>query len=272
MTRPHLVHFVSLSLRSLYPPRLCGSIGFFPAFRVLGEIWYPADETEMRLLVPMGRGHAMTALRADSEALRLVAVIRADRPEDALFAARAMAEAGVRGIEITFTVPDAAASIREAIAALPQHVLVGAGTVLTEAQAADALRAGARFLVSPIYDPALVAIGHAQGVPVAIGGLTPTEIVAASRAGADYVKVFPGESLGGPAYIKHLRGPLPDIPLMVTGGVTRANAAAYLAAGAQSVGLGGDLMPRAMVRDGDFAGLVAHARAVVASVLDGSPA
>src|SRR5689334_17710885 len=135
----------------------------------------------------------------DADALRLVAVIRAERPEDALFAARAMAEAGVRCIEITFTVPDAAASIREAIAALPSTVVVGAGTVLTEKQAFDALRAGARFLVSPIYDPALVGIGHSQNVPVAIGGLTPTEIVAAARAGADYVKVFPGESLGGPA-------------------------------------------------------------------------
>jgi 2-dehydro-3-deoxyphosphogluconate aldolase / (4S)-4-hydroxy-2-oxoglutarate aldolase len=180
----------------------------------------------------------------DTAALRLVAVIRAERPEDALFAARAMAAAGVRGIEITFTVPNAAASIREAIAALPPTVVVGAGTVLTEEQATDALQAGARFLVSPICDAPLVRIGHAAGALVAIGGLTPTEIVAAARAGADYVKVFPGESLGGPTYIKHLRGPLPDIPLMVTGGVTRANAAAYLAAGAQSVGLGSDLMPR----------------------------
>jgi 2-dehydro-3-deoxyphosphogluconate aldolase/(4S)-4-hydroxy-2-oxoglutarate aldolase len=203
---------------------------------------------------------------APADALRLVAVIRAERPEDALFAARAMAAAGVRGIEITFTVPNAAASIREAIAALPPDVIVGAGTVLTEKQAHDALEAGARFLVSPIGDAWLVERGHARGARVAIGGLTPTEIVAAARAGADYVKVFPGESLGGPSYLKHLRGPLPDIPLMVTGGVTRENAAAYLAAGAQSVGLGGDLMPKAMIRDRDFDGLVAHARGVVTSV------
>jgi len=203
----------------------------------------------------------------DADALRLVAVIRAERPEDALFAARAMAAAGVRGIEITFTVPNAAESIREAISMLPPGVMVGAGTVLAESQALDALRAGARFLVSPIYDAGLVRIGHEHSALVAIGGLTPTEIVAAARAGADYVKVFPGESLGGPAYIKHLRGPLPDMPLMVTGGVTRENAAAYLTAGAQSVGLGGDLMPKAMIRDGDFDGLVAHARSVVATVL-----
>ena len=180
-----------------------------------------------------------------------------------------MAAAGVRGIEITFTVPDAAASIRDAIAALPPDVVVGAGTVLTEAQASDALQAGAQFLVSPVCDQWLVKIGHEHGALVAIGGLTPTEIVAAAQAGADYVKVFPGESLGGPAYIKHLRGPLPDIPLMVTGGVTRENAAAYLAAGAQSVGLGGDLMPKTMIRDRDFDGLVAHARGVVASVFGG---
>ncbi|MCA1725695.1 MAG: 2-dehydro-3-deoxyphosphogluconate aldolase, partial [Thermomicrobia bacterium] len=90
----------------------------------------------------------------DADALRLVAVIRAERPEDALFAARAMAAAGVRGIEITFTVPNAIESIREAIGILPPEIMVGAGTVLTESQAFDALRAGARFLVSPIYDPA----------------------------------------------------------------------------------------------------------------------
>ncbi len=192
------------------------------------------------------------------DALRLVAVIRADRPEDALFAARAMAEAGVRGIEITF--------IRDAAHELPGSVVVGAGTVMGAAQAREALDAGARFLVSPIMYPRLVELGHAAGALVAIGGLTPTEIVAAHRAGADWVKVFPGESLGGPAYIKHLRGPLPDIPLMVTGGVTRENAAAYLAAGAQSVGLGSDLAPRNLVRAGDVAGLVAHARAVVTAV------
>lgn len=203
----------------------------------------------------------------DDDPLRLVAVIRADRPEDALFAARAMAAAGVRGIEITFTVPDAAASIRAAIAALPQSVVVGAGTVLTETQATDALTAGARFLVSPVCDAFVVRLAHEAGARAAIGGLTPTEIVAAARLGSDYVKVFPGESLGGPTYIKHLRGPLPDIPLMVTGGVTRENAAAYLAAGAQSVGLGSDLMPKALVRAGDFDGLVAHARAVVAALL-----
>src|SRR5689334_19253129 len=111
----------------------------------------------------------MPEVTTNVDALRLIAVIRAERPEDALFAARAMAEAGVRGIEITFTVPNAAASIREAIGALPSGVIVGAGTVLTEEQARDALAAGARFLVSPILDPALVRIGHVAGVPVAIG-------------------------------------------------------------------------------------------------------
>ncbi|MCA1666704.1 MAG: 2-dehydro-3-deoxyphosphogluconate aldolase [Thermomicrobia bacterium] len=159
------------------------------------------------------------------------------------------------------------------MAALPPTIVVGAGTVLSEAQASEALKAGARFLVSPVGDPWLVRIGHEHGALVAIGGLTPTEIVAAARAGADYVKIFPGGSVGGPTYIKHLRGPLPDIPLMVTGGVTRDNAAAYLAAGAQSVGLGSDLMPSAMIRDRDHDGLVAHARGVVASILgSGQPA
>lgn len=201
------------------------------------------------------------------DSLRLVAVIRADRPEDALLAARAMARAGVRGVEITFTVPDAAAIIRQAADELPPEVVVGAGTVLTHAQAAAALAAGARFLVSPVGDAWLVEMGHAAGAQVAIGGLTPTEIVAATRAGADYVKLFPGDSLGGPAYIRHLRGPLPDVSLMVTGGVTRENAAAYLAAGARSVGLGSDLAPKAMVAAGDMEALTRHAAAMVAAVL-----
>lgn len=205
----------------------------------------------------------------DGDALKLVAVIRAERAEDALLAARAMAAAGVRGIEITFTVPGAAESIREAIKTLPPAVVVGAGTVLTHAQAAEAVDAGARFFVSPVGDEWLVQLAHEAGALAAIGGLTPTEIVAAHRCGADYVKVFPGESLGGPTYIKHLRGPLPDIPLMVTGGVTRENAASYLAAGAQSVGLGSDLIPKKLVMAGDFDGLVAHARRVVAAVLGG---
>ncbi len=203
------------------------------------------------------------------DSLRLVAVIRADRPEDALFAARAMARAGVRGIEITFTVPDAAAIIRAAADELPPEVVVGAGTVLTREQADAALAAGARFLVSPVGDAWLVAMGHEAGAQVAIGGLTPTEIVAATRAGADYVKLFPGDSLGGPAYIRHLRGPLPDVSLMVTGGVTRENAAAYLAAGARSVGLGSDLAPKAMVAAGDMEALTRHAAATVAAVLGG---
>ncbi len=199
----------------------------------------------------------MTVSRLAPDALRLVAVIRADRPEDALLAARAMAQAGVRGIEITFTVPDAAAIIRAAVAALPPEAIVGAGTVLTHAQADAALAAW------------LVEMGHAAGVAVAIGGLTPTEIVAAQRAGADYVKLFPGDALGGPKYIRNLRGPLPDVPLMVTGGVTRENAADYLAAGAQSVGLGSDLVPKHLVAANDFDGLVRHAEGVVASVLGG---
>jgi len=207
--------------------------------------------------------------RLAPDALRLVAVIRADRPEDALLAARAMARAGVRGIEITFTVPDAAAIIRAAVAELPPEAIVGAGTVLTRGQAEAALAAGARFLVSPVGDTWLVEMGHAAGVAVAIGGLTPTEIVAAQRAGADYVKLFPGDALGGPKYIRNLRGPLPDVPLMVTGGVTRENAADYLAAGAQSVGLGSDLVPKQLVAANDFDGLVRHAEGVVASVLGG---
>ena len=120
-----------------------------------------------------------------------------------------MAEAGVRGIEITFTVPDAARIISDAVRVLPGSVIVGAGTVMRAAQAREALDAGARFLVSPILYPRLVELGHAADALVAIGGLTPTEIVAAHRAGADWVKLFPGESLGGPAYIRHCAAHFP---------------------------------------------------------------
>jgi len=153
--------------------------------------------------------------------------------------AEALVAGGVRAFEVTLDSPDAIAAIR----ALAQHhhgdgsLLVGAGTVLDVASARAAVEAGARFLVSPHTDLELVRWAVARRIPIFPGALTPSEIVAAWRAGASAVKLFPASAVG-PAYVREMRGPLAAIPLIPTGGVTAENAAAFIAAGAVAVGVG----------------------------------
>lgn len=176
------------------------------------------------------------------EALRavgVVAVIRAASVDAALAMSHALVRGGVLGIEITFSTPGAAAAIARARRELPA-ALVGAGTVLDRDELAAACDAGATFLVSPHFDAELVSAARERGAPFLPGALTPTEIVRAHRAGAACVKLFPGSAVG-PAYLKALRGPLPHIPLMPTGGVDENNLGEWLAAGAVAVGMGGKL-------------------------------
>jgi 2-dehydro-3-deoxyphosphogluconate aldolase/(4S)-4-hydroxy-2-oxoglutarate aldolase len=151
----------------------------------------------------------------------------------------ALVRGGVLGVEITFSTPGAADAIARASAELP-NALVGAGTVLNHADLDAACRAGAKFLVSPHLDESLVAAAKERSVPFLPGGLTPTEIVRAFNAGAACVKVFPGSAVG-PSYLKAIKGPLPHIPLMPTGGVDEKNIGDWLAAGAIAVGMGGNL-------------------------------
>jgi 2-dehydro-3-deoxyphosphogluconate aldolase/(4S)-4-hydroxy-2-oxoglutarate aldolase len=175
---------------------------------------------------------------------RVIAIARRIRPARAPAIAEALVRGGVRAIEITLNEPEAEAlSAIEALAsrAVDLGALVGAGTILSIESAERALTAGARFLVSPHDDPELVTWAAARGVPVFPGAFSPTEIVAAWRAGASAVKLFPAVVLG-PDFLVQLRGPLPGIPIVPTGGVRLETAADWLRAGAVALGMGGWLI------------------------------
>ncbi len=190
---------------------------------------------------------------------RIVPVVRATTTEDALRLADGLIEGGIDVLEITMTVPGAIDAIRAL--ASRAGLLVGAGTVLDAATAERCVEAGARFVVSPALDVATVRACVAMGVVCAPGALTPTEIVAAHRAGGDVVKVFPCDALGGAAYLRSLRAPLPHIPLMPTGGATLETIGDFLAAGVVAVGVGSALVDPRLSQEA----LVARARAFVAA-------
>ncbi|SDK79364.1 2-keto-3-deoxy-phosphogluconate aldolase [Cryobacterium psychrotolerans] len=182
---------------------------------------------------------------------RVLAVVRAPSAESALLAADALVAGGIFGLEITYSTPDAPAVIRELDARYGERIYLGAGTVTTPEEASMAAAAGARFLVSPGTRPGLTAAMKATGLVVLTGALTPSEVMAAIEYGADVVKIFPA-SLGGPAFLKALRGPFPDVALMPTGGVTPENLDAWFAAGAVAVGAGGDLVSGADLASGRY--------------------
>ena len=187
----------------------------------------------------------------------LVPIRRLGDPRVALAAGRALAEAGLRAVEVTATVPGAADVIAELAASIDgSRTLLGAGTVLTAGQARELVEAGARFLVSPVLDPEVMEAARALGVPHVPSGLTPTELLAGHRSGAPVVKLFPASSVG-PSYLGFLRGPLPDLRVMPTGGLTPDTAVEWIRAGAAAVGVGGALCPRSM----DEVGTAARAAA-----------
>jgi 2-dehydro-3-deoxyphosphogluconate aldolase/(4S)-4-hydroxy-2-oxoglutarate aldolase len=199
---------------------------------------------------------------------RLVAVIRTSSVETAETAARAMARAGVRLVEITLTVPDA----YELIAKLATDeefarlgAVVGAGTVLSGAQAEDSLVAGARFLVSPALIPEMIQAGRARDAMTMPGTMTPTEMVKAAELGADYIKVYPLATIGGPDFITNVRRALMHLPLVATGNVELAEIPAYLAAGVVGFGIGGPLIRPDLLAKGDVDGIVANARSFLAA-------
>ncbi len=171
---------------------------------------------------------------------RVIGIVRADEAGAAVDAAGSLVGAGLRIVEVAFTTPGTTDAIRELARPAHADALIGAGTVLDAASARLAILAGARFLVSPHVDLQVIAAGHRYDVPVLPGAHTVTEIVAAMEAGADAVKLFPA-SIGGPAGLRDLRGPLPHVPFIPTGGVTIADAPDYIAAGAVAVGLGSAL-------------------------------
>jgi 2-dehydro-3-deoxyphosphogluconate aldolase/(4S)-4-hydroxy-2-oxoglutarate aldolase len=180
----------------------------------------------------------------------IVPVLRASSAEDAIAVADAIVAGGIDVLEITMTVPGAVQVIAEVVGRYGERLLVGAGTVLDAKAAGECLAAGARFIVAPIVDETTIALCRRENVAVLPGALTPTEVVRAWRAGADLVKVFPCSAVGGASYIKALKAPLPQIPLVPTGGVTVTTAGAYFAAGASAIGVGSDLCNVGAVRDG----------------------
>lgn len=189
---------------------------------------------------------------------RLLAVIRAATPAAALAAARAVARGGLSMVEITFTVPDATAVMAEL--ARDPALTVGAGTVLTADQARAALAAGAQFIVAPNLSAAVAGVTLEAGALFCPGAYTTNEILAARDAGAHIIKVYPVGVAGGPDYIKVIRDPLPDVPMLAAGGTTLANVPAFLAAGCIACGLGGALADPALAVAGRFGDIEARAR------------
>ncbi len=157
--------------------------------------------------------------------------------------------AGLTAIEVTMNTEGAAAMIREYRPAVPPGRWLGMGTIRNLEEARQAVEAGAMFLVTPNCDPAVIAYANSEQVPIVAGALTPTEVYAAWAAGADMVKVFPCGSLGGPQYIRDLRGPFDRLPLAAVGGVTLHNLAEYFAAGANAVGVATSLFGGKALRE-----------------------
>jgi 2-dehydro-3-deoxyphosphogluconate aldolase/(4S)-4-hydroxy-2-oxoglutarate aldolase len=183
-------------------------------------------------------------LRSRVEEVGIVPVIRTSSGTDALFAVEEVAHGGIPIIEVTMTVPGAIEVIREIVKNVP-GVIIGAGTVLDERTARECIKAGAHFISNPALDiPTVQLVAENPEVLMMSGALTPTEILAAWKAGADFVKVFPCSMVGGDNYIRTLRRPFPEIPLIAGGGVTQQNAAHYLLAGASALSIGKELIPR----------------------------
>src|ERR1700743_3139417 len=179
----------------------------------------------------------------------ILPAIRVSSAENARFAAETVVQAGIPIVEITTTTPGAVEVIADLARNLP-HVIVGAGTILDAETARACLKAGAHFLTSPGLDPEIVQFARKENVLMMAGALTPTEVVAAYKAGSDFVKVFPCAQVGGDGYIRALKGPFPQIPLIPgggAGGVNQQTAGAFILAGASAVGVGGDLIPRSAI-------------------------
>lgn len=198
-------------------------------------------------------------------ASKVVAVVRLSDASKMEAVAAALRKGGVRAIEVTMTVPGAVEIIREMAGRKKPGDLVGAGTVIDAGTASDVIAAGADFVVSPVTDMDVVRACRDAEVLIAPGAFTPTEIVTAWRSGADIVKVFPATSLG-PQFFRDLRGPLPQVRLMPTGGVTLENARDFLTAGASCVGIGTALVDRTLVEKGDWPALTDRAAALVRSL------
>ena len=197
--------------------------------------------------------------------LGLLAVIRGPSEELTLRMVDALVAGGVTGIEITFTTPNALDVVKALDHEFGEKITLGMGTLTQERQAEAAMVAGAKFLVSPHTEKNLAKAMVETGLPTMMGALTPSEVMKARSCGSDVVKIFPG-SLGGPAYMKSLKGPFPDIPMMPTGGVSLENLRDWFMAGAYAVGVGSNLCPKTLAIAGEFDQITKIAREYVDAI------
>ena len=184
----------------------------------------------------------------------LIAVVRTEKAEQVVPVCEALLAGGIHALEITLTVPDALAAIKEAGARFGARAVIGVGTVLSGEMARQAVLAGAQFVVSPVTKTEIIAAGHALDRPVMLGAYTATEAQRAYEEGADFIKLFPADNLG-PGYVKALLAPLPHLRIVPTGGVTLQTAADFLKAGCAALGLGSSLVSAQILREGNWAEL-----------------
>jgi 2-dehydro-3-deoxyphosphogluconate aldolase/(4S)-4-hydroxy-2-oxoglutarate aldolase len=218
-------------------------------------------------------------VRARIEEIGIIPAVRVSSAEDARFAAEAVSSGGIPIVEITMTVPGAIDLISDLVRHAPD-MIVGAGSVWDTEMAHRCMNAGARFITTEGFDSHVVELAVKRGTVVFPGALTPTEVIRAFKAGCDFVKVVPCAQVGGDSYIRALKAPLPQVPIIAAGGVNQQNAANFILAGAVAIGVGGDLIPRESIRLRQserirelarrFVGFVETARAQIAARKEGS--
>jgi 2-dehydro-3-deoxyphosphogluconate aldolase/(4S)-4-hydroxy-2-oxoglutarate aldolase len=200
------------------------------------------------------------------EEVGIIPVVRVESGDQAIAVAEIIRDAGIPILEITMTVPDAVKVIEKLSNRYGDEVLIGAGTVLNPETASSCINAGAQFVVGPVLNLQTVELCKNHSIAVFPGGLTPTEVFSAWEAGADAVKIFPCNAVGGAKYLRALKAPLPQINLIPTGGVSLSTASDLIAAGALALGVGSELVHTEAIKAGDFGTVAANARSYVAAV------
>jgi 2-dehydro-3-deoxyphosphogluconate aldolase/(4S)-4-hydroxy-2-oxoglutarate aldolase len=209
-----------------------------------------------------------SAIIAEICRIGLVPIIRTSSPDDALHAMDAICAGGVSVLELTMTVPGAIPVLEQVKSKFGDSIVLGAGTVLDPETARACILAGAQFIVSPALNLDTLALCRRYGIPIMPGALTPTEVVTAWQSGADLVKVFPCNSVGGASYIKSLKAPLPQIDLIPTGGVNLKTAADFIRAGSAALGVGADLVDTKAIADGNLSAITDKAKQFVQIVAE----
>jgi 2-dehydro-3-deoxyphosphogluconate aldolase/(4S)-4-hydroxy-2-oxoglutarate aldolase len=195
----------------------------------------------------------------------VVAVVRTKHPDKLIKIIEAIYEGGIKCIEITMTVPNALNMITQVRKSVSSEILVGVGSVLDSDTAQKAIDAGAKFVVSPIYNNEILSISHKNNVPVMPGCFTPTEIFNAQKAGADIIKVFPADVLGM-RFFKSIKAPMPNLKIMPTGGVTLDNAGDWIKSGACAVGIGSALLDEKAIKENNYSKLTENAKRIINSL------